>query len=431
LPFVSLRARAVPVQLELPTLQNWSCHNCGGCCKQHGIYITEAEKERIEQQGWNETNGVPKDQSIFVKMGGRVGKAWHRLAHKPDGGCVFLDEKGLCRIHARFGEPAKPLACRIYPYAFHPAGDRVTIGLRFSCPSVVANLGQPVAKQRGDLQELARQVVPAHVHEARPPVIAGKQAVSWSDFHRFVEALDETFADETATLVTRLLWALTWMSLVEQASFEKLQGERIDEFLDVIRQHTVQAVPEDVRTMREPTAIGRTQFRLLAGQYARKDTYGSKDDTLAGRLRLLKTALKLTAGKGVLPAIQPAFRELPFDRLEQPFGVPEGTDELFARYFRVKIQGLSFCGPAYYHASLVEGFYSLALVYPAVMWIARWLAAGRERTTLEFQDVAEALAIADHHHGYSPAFGTWGFRRRVKTLAQLGDIAALVGWYSR
>jgi lysine-N-methylase len=97
----------------------------------------------------------------------------------------------------------------------------------------------------------------------------------------------------------------------------------------------------------------------------------------------------------------------------------------------VKIQGLSFCGAAYYNVPLVEGFQSLALVYPAVMWIARWLAAGHGRSELAFEDVADALAIADHHHGYSPAFGTWGFRKRVRTLAELNDIAALAAWYSR
>jgi len=421
----------VSLKLELPTLQNWSCHNCGGCCKQHGIFITEAEKERIESQGWNESSGVPRDQPIFVKMGGVVGKAWHRLAHKPDGGCVFLDEKGLCRIHAKFGEPAKPLACRIYPYAFHPTGKGVTIGLRFSCPSVVANVGQPVAKQRGELLELARQVVPANLEKAKPPAISPKETIPWPDFHRVIAALDDSFEDESEPFLQRLLATITWTTLLGDATFEKIQGERVDELLGILREAAWEATPESADEVQEPSAVGRTQFRLLAGHYARKDTYGSKDNTFLGRLRLLRSALKLTAGKGRLPAIQSTFKEVPFEQLEQPFGVPEGTDALFTRYFRVKIQGLSFCGPAYYHVPLVEGFQSLALVYPAVMWIGRWLAASHGRSMLAFEDVADALSIADHHHGYSPAFGTWGFRKRVRTLSELNDVAALSAWYSR
>jgi lysine-N-methylase len=97
----------------------------------------------------------------------------------------------------------------------------------------------------------------------------------------------------------------------------------------------------------------------------------------------------------------------------------------------VKIQGIHFCGPAYYGVPFIEGFRSLALIYPATLWLARWLAASDRRTTLCDDDVARALAIADHHHGYSPIFGSLSFRSRVRTLQKLGDIEKLIYWYSR
>lgn len=418
-------------RLELPTIQNWSCQSCGGCCKQHGIYITEAERERIEQQGWTEEHGIPREQPIFVKMGGWFRKRWHRLAHQPDGACVFLDEKGLCRIHARFGEAAKPLACRIYPYAFHPAGPNVTVALRFSCPTVVANGGRAITDQRADLKELARLVVPENVTQARPPRISPASRVDWNDFHRFVACLESILEDRRTRFLPRLLKALAVVDVIEQARFDKLSGPRLEEFLSLVRDGVVEDVPQDPFEIQEPTRLGRTQFRLLAGQYARKDTYASRDNTVRGRLRLLRSALSLTGGRGLLPVLQPGLQPVPFESLERPFGVPEAGDDLFERYMRVKLQGLSFCGVAYYRAPLVEGFRSLALVYPSVLWIARWLAAGRGRDTLEHTDVAEALAIADHHHGYSPAFGAWGFRKRVQTMAKLGDIPRLCAWYSR
>src|SRR5262249_54417623 len=154
--------------------------------------------------------------------------------------------------------------------------------------------------------------------------------------------------------------------------------------------------PDDLNAIREPSAIGRTQFRLLAGQYGRKDTYATNDRSLAGRWRLLQSALKLTSGRGRTPELQPALPPVGFDHLEEPRGVPDSAQELFERYFRVKVQGLSFCGAAYYHFPLVEGFRSLALVYPAVLWLARWLAVVRGHRLLTGDDVADALAIADH-----------------------------------
>ncbi len=142
---------AMPLPLELPTIQNWSCHNCGGCCRQHAIAITAEEHERIAAQNWTAEEGIPAGQPLFERVGLFPWTKWYRLAHQPDGACVFLDERGLCRIHAKFGEQAKPLACRVYPYAFHPAGKKITVSLRFSCPSVAANRGTSLVAQQHDL----------------------------------------------------------------------------------------------------------------------------------------------------------------------------------------------------------------------------------------------------------------------------------------
>ena len=106
--------------------------------------------------------------------------------------------------------------------------------------------------------------------------------------------------------------------------------------------------------------------------------------------------------------------------------MPEEADEIFARYYRVKLHGLHFCGPAYYRLPMTEGFLSLAIVYPVALWLARWLAASAGRDTLLADDVALALSMADHHHGYSPALGTWSFRRRIQNLSRTGDLLRLI-----
>ncbi|MCA9071187.1 MAG: hypothetical protein KDA84_19800, partial [Planctomycetaceae bacterium] len=91
--------------------------------------------------------------------------------------------------------------------------------------------------------------------------------------------------------------------------------------------------------------------------------------------------------------------------------------------------GLHFCGPAFYHTPLVEGFQSLAMMYPVVVWLARWLAVGDQRDHLSSDDISQALAIADHHHGYSPSLGTRTAHHRVRQLSQLTDISKLCRWY--
>lgn len=419
------------VRLTLPVLQNWDCHNCSGCCRQHQIEITEAERQRIIDQQWTEADGVPAGKAI-VRMGGWVGPARHRLGHQPDGACVFLNEQGLCRIHAKFGEMGKPLACRVYPYAFHPAGKTVAVSLRFSCPSVVKNAGRPLNQQQSEIRRIAEAVVPPGASAMPAPAINPQARVDWPDFHQFVGALDTTLAQPDVPLVSRLLQAFVWTSLVGQSTFEKLRGDRITDFLELIRDAARAEVPSLQTQSAELTSVGRLYFRLLVAQYARKDTAADLSGGWLGRWRLLRAVWKFSRGEGNVPPLQNLFRSVPFAALEQPFGelTPE-QDEIFTRYFRVKVQGLHFCGPAYYDVPFVEGFHSLALMFPVTLWIARWLAVGEGRTQLSTDDIARALAIADHHHGFSPALGQRAARSRVRSLAQAGDLPRLLLRYAR
>ncbi len=422
------------ISLTLPTIQNWSCHNCGGCCRQHAIEVTEEERQRILAQGWTANDGTPSGNAVFERQGGLPWAKRYQLAHQADGACVFLDEHGLCRIHAKFGEAAKPLACRIYPYAFHPAGKKVTVSLRFSCPSVVANLGRSMTQNADEIKQLARAVVPEGYDRTPPPALFANQRLDWPDFLRIVDAIGATLAATDVSIGIKLQRALFWLNLVEQSRFDKITGARLTEFLDIIRQ----AASDEIRPNAEgqevnadlPTPLGRMQFRLLTAQYARKDTAADLSAGWRGRWKLFRAATRFARGIGNVPPLQSVFREVPFETLEQPFGFPAESEEMWTRYFRVKVAGIHFCGPAYYGVPLIEGFRSLALIFPATLWVARWLAATQNRTQLTHEDVSQALTISDHHHGYSPIFGAFGFRRRVHSLAQMDEIPKLIRWYS-
>ncbi len=413
--------------LELPVLQNWSCHNCSGCCRQHQIEITQAEHNRIQSQNWTPAAGIPEGQPIFQT----VGSFWNKrkaLAHQPDGACVFLNEDGLCRIHAKFGEAAKPLACRVYPYALHPKGNTVAVSLRFSCPSVVANLGNPMKENIGEIQKIASLVVPDYATEMPPPLVNAKQKGDWPDFGRFLTALDQTLAEKDAKIGTKLCRALCWLKVVEAATFEKVQGERLGEFLELIREAAKAEFSAKLEQEEPsvPSRSGRLHFRTLIAQYARKDTATEVASGWRGRWKLLKAALRFSRGTGLVPPLQSAFQAVPFSEVDGfPPELPEESDEMFTRYFRVKVQGLHFCGPAYYEVPLVEGFSSLAMMFPVVIWLARWLALSNQQDRIRFEDISQALSIADHHHGFSPRLGTYSARYRIRQLSYLDDISRL------
>ena len=419
-------------RLELPTVQNWSCHNCGGCCRQHLIEVTDEEKRRIGQQGWTAADGIAADRPMFVWHAGAPWNKQYRLGHQADGGCLFLDERGLCRIHAKFGEAAKPLACRIYPYAFHPAGGEVTVSLRFSCPSVVANRGRPVADQKKELLQTARLVVPDDVSHVPPPSVNAKERLDWGDTLRIVSAIEDSLLHDDGPLIVRLLRTLYWVDFLGKATFVKIRGERIEQLIDLLRDPAATDVPSSQDDAPLPTAAARMQFRMLVAQYARRDTALELERGWSYRWKLFRAAVGFARGAGQVPVLQDTFKAVAFEDVERPFGAwPDGTEELLSRYLEVKLHGMHFCGAAYYGVPVVEGFFSLALFVPAVLWLARWRAAGEGRGRLTLDDVRTALAIADHHHGYDPALGQGTARRRVRQLAATNEIGRLCAWYAR
>lgn len=417
--------------LELPLLQNWSCHSCGGCCRQHAIYITDEERARIANLDWQPSDGLPPGQPLFIDEGGWLTRKSQRLAHQPDGACVFLDAAGRCKIHARFGEATKPLACRIYPYAFHPAGKSIAVSLRFSCPSVARNQGADMDTQASEIQSLAQAVVPANFEALPPPALTPQQTLSWEESTWFVQALEHALTQSGVPLLLKLLRALHMLNFVERATFEKVRGERIPELLELLLEATAEELPALPPNPTPPSQLGQTHFRLLAGQYARKETQSSLQAGWSRRWQNFRAGLILTRNRGVLPNPQPGFAPVEVSTLSVPIGIPDAASaELLTRYLIVKVQSWSFFGPAYYHIPLVEGFRSFVMTIPAILWIARWaaLSAGRERVTHD--DIVLAVNVVDHQHGYSPVFGTWGFRSRVRSLQKLGDIERLILWYA-
>ena len=433
----------------LPILQNWSCHNCGGCCREHQIVITADEKKRIDLQKWSAADGVVDDRPLIVAHGKDF-----RLNHQADGACVFLDDRGLCRLHAKFGEAAKPLACRAYPYAVHPSGNSVTVSLRFSCPSVVQNLGQPLSQQRQSLEHLAREIVPSNYTAPKPPWLGTiEQQITWPNVTTLLAFVERGLTVGKASFAIRLSRVVSWIDLLEQTPEEAICGDQLGRLLPLLHEASVRALPDEDLPVVQPSSIARMMFRQWIAQLLRHDTELTARGGLMGRLRLLSEGVKFTFGRGRVPemadpvSVRVAFSRadaksmdalavtnaMPtFSELENEYGGRNAEfNELFVRYFRVKLQGLHFCGPAFYNMSFIDGFRSLALMYPATLWVARMRAARDGRQTVTLPDVQAALATIDHNFGYSPALGMAASKKRIQQLAKMQQIPILCSWYSR
>ena len=407
---------------KFPTGQNWNCHGCSDCCR-GGLLIAllPEDKRRIEQQGWTLADGVDPSKMMVARLG------YHRLGHQENGACVFLNEAGRCRIHAKFGEAAKPLACRLYPLVIHPAGKKLLVGLRFSCPSAAANQGKPIAEQGTELQKLVRLVMPEDYDKFPPPPLAATPGLDWPDFLRFTHWLDHTLAAENVPVALKLLRALHWLNMVERGCLDQITGDGAEEILEALVKSSAEKLPDLPADMEKPSGFGRLFLRLLVLENARMVTIADQDLRSPQRWKMLAAAFKFARSSGSTPALREGLKRVKFADIEKNFGPQSsGAEAMLTRYFRVKIQSLHFCGKAFHNRPLIEGFRNLALLYPIIIWLSRWLAVSTGRTGLTDADMLKAVSLVDYQYSYAPYLG-W----RTRLLHQRNDIVRLCGWYAR
>ena len=104
--------------IALSTLRH-ECRACGHCCHGHRV--------RLEDEG--EVAKVVA-QAAALGIADPVVEGALRVEN---GGCVFLDERQLCRIHSAFGGREKPRVCQQYPLRVGRAEDGLRVGIDPGC----------------------------------------------------------------------------------------------------------------------------------------------------------------------------------------------------------------------------------------------------------------------------------------------------------
>jgi len=148
--------------------QRFTCAQCGRCCRRTTVPVSlgEAEAYRKANAGrwFRESDDAEEgaERDPFEAIAGHPGLL--QIRKRADGACGFLSPSGLCRVHEELGADRKPIACRVFPFRFHPirgagapgqedAGD-VVVTTSFACPTVVANEGAQLSSQTRDISTL-------------------------------------------------------------------------------------------------------------------------------------------------------------------------------------------------------------------------------------------------------------------------------------
>jgi len=410
----------LPVR-PLPTVQKWDCQGCSDCCRTYSVGVSDAERARIDEQKWDVLATV-YDPTI----GG------HRMNHTADGACVLLGPDNRCRIHAKFGSAAKPMACRIYPFVLVPAGDHWRLGIRFSCPSAAENKGRPLTEQGADAKEYAGLMEADAGDKFRdrpvPPLQPG-QVLPWQDLIRFTNAVLGLLSDDAAPLELRLRRVAGLIDFCKKASFEKVTGQRLGEFLEIAVAMAADDTPADPETLPKPGWVGRMLFRQMLAVYARKDNGPNKGVASRGKWTRLRAGWRFARGRGRVPKLHGRFPTTTFAVAETPAGgLSAAGQALLTRFYRVKVESMQFVGPTNHHRPLWLGLESLLLTFPVMLWLARVFGSdGRDPD----ECLLEAVRLVDDSFGFNKMLGSGRQNWAVRTMASRGELARLIAWYAR
>jgi lysine-N-methylase len=408
---------------HLPVIQQWDCHGCTNCCRDHRVFLDEAESQRIAAMEW--TGAADLAGPTVIHERGRA-----HLQQRADGCCVFLSDQGRCRIHEKYGSAAKPFACRLYPFVLIPVADHWRVGVRFSCPSAARNEGRPLPEHEAALRDLAAELSRREGIDGRPvpaPPLQPGQELSGPDVLRLTAALGAILDKTDEPLERRWRKCLALSALCRQARFDQVQGARLDEFLAVLIAGLDAEVSADAAALAPPSWVGRILFRQLLAVYLRKDGSPERGPAARNRLTLLGSAWRFARGRGAVPRLNTLLPETTFARIEeQQTPLSDAARTIFDRYYRVKLAALQFCGPANFGLQLWQGLDSLALTLPVLFWLLRAFADQPAE-----EAAVRAVRLVDHNFGYSPHLGARLQRTSLGILARRGEIERLITWYSR
>jgi lysine-N-methylase len=408
----------------LPMIERWDCHQCGHCCKGSVVPLSEADVERLRAQKWEKREEF-KNTPVMVR------ESWlghsHRLAQRADGSCVFLMPDGRCQIHSELGFEAKPLVCRMFPLQIVPRDNSAVLTIRRACPSAAGDLGRPVAEQLAFAKQLARERKLAE-EPPTPPAIKSGEHRGWPVARKTLEAAERLLVDERYPVVRRLVHALTFCKLLEQARTRTMDDGKVTELVKVLAEYAPGEVGDVFSNRQQPSGAARVLFRQTAAEIVRLHPGFVGRAGWGARIQLAVAALRMVRGRGKLPPLHPLFPEATFEQLEEPLGVLDAAIyQPLNRMIETTAASWSYALANRSGWSIVESVRMLALFYPLGLWLLRWRSAGG-MAHAEF--MPEIITALDRGQGYAPLAGGKQ-RRRLQLLARLEELERLIVWYAR
>ncbi len=308
-----------------------------------------------------------------------------------------LGAENQCRIHQHFGEAAKPLLCRLYPFSFYAMGERTSVDVSFYCRSVSQGDGAPIATRLGEWTRLlaSRDLNDARQHKLRANVRVDG-ALVWEVEHHLLQFL----RDASLTLIERVRCVLQFVRLATT-------GDPDQPTASALRAAMAKGIPLQVRGAPLEATMDETQ-RAIFYQWLHLALNPAPPsfDTLSSAAQVEARERRGRAGRRYRDrAGRP---RVDGNELAVDFGRIAAVDtSVFAEndcaplrdFLCAKIVGQKFLVAGEDELPLVEATLMFLLTVPMTIWTAKALAAQRGATAVEECDLRQAIRLIDRTLG--------------------------------
>ncbi|MBI3270933.1 MAG: YkgJ family cysteine cluster protein [Planctomycetes bacterium] len=397
-------------KLETPPGARFTCQSCGLCCRNWSIAVTEEERQVLAAHDWVAEYPDLRDVPFFTRSGSHpaTGQPLHRMRLRSDGTCPFLAPDGLCRIHKSLGGRAKPVVCRTYPYtvAYTPVG--TFVGLRFSCPTVVANGGAPLAEDHKYLKDLARDFrALAQPGAAAEEASTAAVEAEWADAAAVERCVGGIF-ERPCGLAEKVELACRVLALLAEAKQESIRG-RVGGFLEVMTPEVEAQRTGPAEGVQAPLPNERLLFRDLLHHICMREYVAYARSGFRARLAIRFRALcdsfrfRFNAGRVHLTGLPVPIPLTAPAEVASPVDDPV-VAEMLTRYVLTKMFAKNYYGRLFAEWGQLPGLSLLLLSLGAIAWFARASAWARGARVSTYEDFRFGVRYVDYTLGASDLF---------------------------
>jgi Fe-S-cluster containining protein len=410
------------MEFHVDAEQRFACRSCGRCCRRGwDIALTVGEAAaytKMRAARWfREQPDGPEGTAADPFEPVPEHPAYLRIRKRSDGACGFLSLENRCRLHEELGAAQKPLTCRLFPFRFHPADGPTLVTASFSCPTVVANVGEPLPAQSDELSRLRKAWSRGHAEPAPAELLYVKgrslAGASLGTLRRVLrEMLERCGADGRRDLRANVARMAAVLEDLSRYRVVRLPPPAFAEYLELTGGHAAKTERPPAR--RPASRVSRLLARglLFTVEAARAQLEDGRSSGLRLDLRLRLAAL-LAHCHGLWPAAAGvdlrAARRARVD-LDDP-----AVRDLVHNYLRAQVETLGTGRrPVLDEIGIAVALLNVAFVLAAMR-------AGRAgRGVADASDVSEGLMEASDlaHASHDGALGSF-----VATLA--GGVEAL------